>query len=412
MTGPLRERDDADVLLAAETERALAGTGRLVLLRGASGTGRTAVLDSAARGAADRGLRVLRARCSPDDTAVPFATVVQLLGPVPEFTEVASADDERGSAALLWRLLRAYADEGPVLLAVDDVHLADDPSRRWLADAARRIDRLPVLLVATERSQYDVDPRPAGLTQALSPSLVRTHTLAPLSDRAAAGLVRAAFPEACATWAAECVRAGAGSPLLLHALLDDLGGTPHPDGLPPVPDTAASLYPGSYPAAVSWWLKSAGPVTAEVARSLAALEQAWPAAAPARRGEHRHALPHPEARARGGGDTAPGCRDVWSAEHEGDGDGGGFAGRGGAVPGTPGAFPQAPGATAGPARRTARPPPDVRGRPRTRRRTGRRGGAPPRPPPRRRARGPGTRWTCWPRRSGPTPRGSPAGWPP
>ncbi|MBZ6134344.1 helix-turn-helix transcriptional regulator [Streptomyces olivaceus] len=350
MTGPLRERDDADVLLAAETERALAGTGRLVLLRGASGTGRTAVLDSAARGAADRGLRVLRARCSPDDTAVPFATVVQLLGPVPEFTEVASADDERGSAALLWRLLRAYADEGPVLLAVDDVHLADDPSRRWLTDAARRIDRLPVLLVATERSQYDVDPRPAGLTQALSPSLVRTHTLAPLSDRAAAGLVRAAFPEACATWAAECVRAGAGSPLLLHALLDDLGGTPHPDGLPPVPDTAASLYPGSYPAAVSWWLKSAGPVTAEVARSLAALEQAWPAAAPARRGEHRHALPHPEApapgtpaaRARGGGDTAPGCRDVWSAEHDGDGDG--FAGRGGAAPGTPGAFPPAPGA--------------------------------------------------------------------
>ncbi|MFD7060534.1 AAA family ATPase [Streptomyces sp. NPDC059906] len=294
MTGPLRERDDAHALLSAEIERARAGTGRLVLLRGASGTGRTAVLETAARHAEDRGLRVLRVRCSPEDTSVPFAMVLHLLGPVPEFTDMAPGGDDRGSAARLWRLLRSYAAEGPVLVAVDDVHLADDSSRRWLTEAARHVDRLPVLLVATERSQYDVDPRPAGLTQALSPSLVRTHTLAPLSDSAAAGLVRDAFPDASARWTEECVRAGAGSPLLLHALLDDLGGTPHPDGVPPVPDSCAALYPGSYPAAVSWWLNSAGPATADVARCLAALEQAWPTGPPDHRAALRHALPHPQ----------------------------------------------------------------------------------------------------------------------
>ncbi|WP_345963049.1 AAA family ATPase [Streptomyces sp. BRB040] len=277
MTGPLRERDDAHALLAAEIERARAGTGRLVLLRGAGGTGRTAVLEAAVRHAGDRGLRVLRVRCSPEDTPVPFSMVLHLLGPVPEFTDMTPGGDDRGSAARLWRLLRSYAAEGPVLVAVDDVHLADDSSRRWLAEAARHVDRLPVLLVATERSQYDIDPRPPGLTQALSPSLVRTHTLAPLSDAAAAGLVRDAFPDASAPWTREVVLAGAGSPLLLHALLDDLGGTPHPDGVPPVPDSCAALYPGSYPAAVSWWLNSAGPATADVARCLAALEQAWPA---------------------------------------------------------------------------------------------------------------------------------------
>ncbi|MFI1757377.1 AAA family ATPase [Streptomyces sp. NPDC020571] len=293
MTGLLRERDDAHALLAAEIERARAGTGRLVLLRGATGTGRTAVLETAARHAEDRGLRVLRVRCSPEDTTVPFAMVFHLLGPVPEFTDMTPGGDDRGSAARLWRLLRSYAAEGPVLVAVDDVHLADDSSRRWLTEAARHVDRLPVLLVATERSQYDVEPRPAGLTQALSPSLVRTHTLAPLSDAAAAGLVRDAFPDAPARWTEELVRAGAGSPLLLHALLDDLGGTPHPDGVPPVPDSCAALYPGSYPAAVSWWLRSAGPATADVARCLAALEQAWPAGPPDGRGALRHALPHP-----------------------------------------------------------------------------------------------------------------------
>ncbi|MFD7940298.1 AAA family ATPase [Streptomyces sp. NPDC059755] len=271
MTGPLREREDAHALLTAEAERARAGAGRLVLLRGATGTGRSAVLEAAAAHATHLGLRVLRARCSPDDIALPFSSVLHLLGSVPEFADVGPGDDDRGSAARLWRLLRSYADESPLMVAVDDVHLADEASRRWFVEAARRIDRLPVLLVATERSQYDIDPRPAGLTHALSPSVVRTHTLAPLTDNASADLVRAAFPTASDRWTADCVRAGAGSPLLLHALLDDLDGAPPPTA---VPRTCAALYPGSYPAAVSWWLDSAGPATAEVARTLAALEQA------------------------------------------------------------------------------------------------------------------------------------------
>lgn len=279
MTGTLRERGDAHALLAAEAERAHAGNGRLVLLRGATGTGRTAVLEAASVAAAARGMRVLRARCSPEDSAVPLSVVLQLLGSVPEFADLTAGDDERGSAARLWRLLRSYADQAPLLLAVDDVHLADGASRRWLVDVARRIDRLPVLLVATERSQYDIDPPVAGLAHALSPSLVRSHTLAPLTDTAAAELVRAAFPSASARWTADCLSAGAGSPLLLRALLDDLGALPQETLSSTLPDTCAALYPGAYPAVVQWWLDSAGPATAEVARALAALELTGPSAA-------------------------------------------------------------------------------------------------------------------------------------
>ncbi|MEH0577230.1 AAA family ATPase [Streptomyces sp. B21-108] len=277
MTGPLRERDDAHALLAAEAKNARAGGGRLVLLRGATGTGRSALLEAAATHATHLGLRVLRARCSPEDTALPFSSVLHLLGPVPEFADVAPGIDDRASAARLWRLLRSYADEAPLMVAIDDVHLADEASRRWFVEAARRIDRLPVLLVVTERSQYDIDAQPAGLTHALSPSLVRTHTLAPLTDDASADLVRAAFPAASDRWIADCVRAGAGNPLFLHALLDDLDGAPPPTA---VPLTCAALYPGSYPAAVSWWLDNAGPTTAETARTLAALEQAEEAQKP------------------------------------------------------------------------------------------------------------------------------------
>ncbi|MFS8200437.1 AAA family ATPase [Streptomyces sp. CWNU-52B] len=272
MDTPLLERREALELVAAEAERARAGTGRLVLLRGATGTGRTALLEAVAEQADAAGMRVLRARCSPDDTALPFAAVSQLLGPAAEFAETREmVPDEHARGAWLWRLLRSLTDGPPLLVTVDDVHLADDFSRRWFVDAARRVDRLAVLLVVTERSQYDIDAPSAGLAHTLSPALVRTLTLAPLGARSTAELVRSDFGTVADTWVEDCVRASAGSPLLLRALLDDLRGTRPAT----VPKVCAALYPGAYQAAVSWWLDSAGPATAEVARALAALDDDW-----------------------------------------------------------------------------------------------------------------------------------------
>jgi len=280
MSVALRERREELELVAAEAERARAGAGRLVLLRGATGTGRTALLEAVAEQAEAAGMRVLRARCSPDHTSVPFGAVFQLLAHGPGFDTAAGEEPDppgtpphRGRPARLWRLLRSYADDVPLLVAVDDVHLADESSRRWLVEAVRRIDRLPVLMVVTERSQYDIDPPADGLVHALSPALVRTRTLAPLSAGSAAELVRSSLGRPVpAELVDECVRAGAGSPLLLRALLDDLGGTAAEDAPAALPDNCAALYPGSYAAAVSWWLDSAGPTTTEVARALAALD--------------------------------------------------------------------------------------------------------------------------------------------
>ncbi|WP_260610187.1 LuxR family transcriptional regulator [Streptomyces sp. WAC06614] len=297
MREALHERGEVLDLVAAEAERARFGSGRLVLLRGATGTGRTAVLEAVARRAAAKGMLVLRARCAPDPLA-PFAAVNQLFAweskcssPAPGSPDPgdvdAGSDHER--ATRLWHSLLELTEEGPLLLAVDDVHLADERSRGWLVGAARLVDRLPVLLVATERSQYDVEPPAAGLAHALPPDLVRTHTLAPLSRNGAERLVRSVVgPVPEQAWVDEVVRATAGNPLLLHALLDDLRapqttdreGTarqaPVPPQVPepapvrvPVPDSCAALYPGTYPAAVSWWLESAGTATADLARALA-----------------------------------------------------------------------------------------------------------------------------------------------
>ncbi|MFF4101439.1 AAA family ATPase [Streptomyces sp. NPDC001903] len=275
----LSERREAMAMVAAEAERARSGSGGLVLLRGTTGSGRTALLEAVAEQAAAHGMWVLRARCAPGPVA-PFAAVRQLFEDGPELacpTMEPPGDADSGAAlhreraAWLWRALLEWTEEAPLFLAVDDVQLADPLSRGWLTEAARLVERLPVLLVATERSQYDVEPPAPGLAHALPPHLVRTHTLTPLSPDGAAELVRSvagALPSP--AWVDDVVRAGAGSPLLLHALLDDLAAQPPGrDGAPAVPDTCAALYPGAYPAAVSWWLDSAGSATVDVARALA-----------------------------------------------------------------------------------------------------------------------------------------------
>lgn len=139
----------------------------------------------------------------------------------------------------------------PLLITVEDVHLADQASRNWLTEAARRLTGMPVLMVVTERGQYDITPPRAGLAYSLPPDTVRMHALAPLSRSAAEELVRAALgPDTGDAWLDGCVRAGAGNPLLLHSLLDDLravfpyGASDSGGPEPRLPERCAELYPG------------------------------------------------------------------------------------------------------------------------------------------------------------------------
>lgn len=282
--GPLRERGGVRTSVASDAASARAGSGRLTVLRGATGTGRSALLEAVVQDAEAHGMRVLRARCSTADSKTAFAAALRLLGrnggSRSDATRARRAPEDRAVSryhrelpAWLWRLLSCHADDAPLLLAVDDVHLADGPSRRWFAEAARRLDHLPVLIVATERSQYDMLPPAPGLAHSLSPTLVRVHALGPLSRAAAESLVRDGLgPNAPAAWVEGCVQAGAGNPLLLRALLEDLRSSAM-DQAAGFPDNCASLYSGSFSAAVAWWLESAGPKTAAVARTLAELEE-------------------------------------------------------------------------------------------------------------------------------------------
>ena len=59
---------------------------------------------------------------------------------------------------LTW-LASNLADRGPVLLVVDDVHWADAPSLRWLAQLARRLDEQALgVLVAVRAGEPAGEP--------------------------------------------------------------------------------------------------------------------------------------------------------------------------------------------------------------------------------------------------------------
>lgn len=251
----LCERDGQLAVAARLAQRAEAGAGALLVVRGGTGSGRTALLDAAAEIARRQGMDVRRTRCSDHDRdgGTRPAVVHRLLDGAPETVSI----DELSPGGV------------PLALAVDDIHLADPASRAWLGRLVPRLDRLPVLLILTERHQYDMTAAPRGIAWGLAPSLVHTVRLPPLSGPSVDAIARARLggepPPGLAA-------ATAGNPLLLHALLQDLAEL-HPGGPPErTPSSVAELHPGAYADAVAWLLSAAGPQTAAAGCALALVQ--------------------------------------------------------------------------------------------------------------------------------------------
>jgi DNA-binding CsgD family transcriptional regulator len=238
------ERDDEIAWLAAAAAAAARGDGAVVLVEGAAGIGKTALLQEARAQALGKGMTVLAAVASALDRDFPFGLVHQLLDPL-----VAAAEPERrtrllaGAAAqaepvlrpqgegappdaqpahtvlhgLYW-LIANLAEEGPLALLVDDLHWADASSLRLLEFVGRRLHGLPVLVVgATRTGEPGAD---LELLSALGGGpAARVLRPAPLSAAAAARLLAASFgddPEQ--PFVDASLAATGGNPLLLREL--------------------------------------------------------------------------------------------------------------------------------------------------------------------------------------------------
>ncbi len=176
LVGRQGERREIDRLLAA----ARLGTSGVLALTGEAGVGKSALLDAAVDGAAE--MRVLRATGLEAEREIPFAMLLQLLRPALDAREgIPSAQAEALAAALalphagtprlpdrfaigaaVLSLLCRYAEDAPVVVVVDDLHLADAASLGALVFAARRLAADPVAVLAAVRSP-EGDPAVAGL---------------------------------------------------------------------------------------------------------------------------------------------------------------------------------------------------------------------------------------------------------
>ncbi|WHT22814.1 AAA family ATPase [Crossiella sp. CA-258035] len=247
----LLDRDRELVQLAEQAALVAAGQSRVVLVEGPAGIGKTSLVEHFADGLPADRVTVLRARCGEWERQVAFGMVRRLLGPLladagaraellagpaqPAARVLTAATDsgevppeEAPFAVLhgLYWLCARLARRGPLVLVVDDAHLADAASARWLRYASRRLAGHRVLFLLTRRLGEWVEwPDPlAALATDPHCVLIRPGLL---SEAALARCLAETLPEPPRPELARaCHQATGGNPLLLRALLRSLAEDP------------------------------------------------------------------------------------------------------------------------------------------------------------------------------------------
>ena len=241
----------------AQIESALAeasnGSGKLVVVEGRAGIGKTALVDAARDVADANGMRIVRARATELESGFAWGVVRQLFEPIlfgetqGELDELLQGDaalaaallglpgapplhsnvDQRGDPSFvilhgLYWLLASLSAKRPVLIIIDDLHWADGASLRYLAFLLTRISelRVAVLLVARTGAAGTDEKLLATVTSDPGADVIR---LAPLSDDSAAYLLERSLGELPDPVFLDAVmNATGGTPFLVSGVVDDL----------------------------------------------------------------------------------------------------------------------------------------------------------------------------------------------
>jgi len=238
-------------------EELRAGRQTHLVLIGDSGVGKTTLVERLTAAASLEGAAVARVQSYEVERSIPFSTLggltlrlidasgssgtsaeslSELARAIPDvrrhFPSLPLATDSRGETARLrltqafQELLTSVAEEHPVILVVDDLHLADDASLAVLHLVIRRVAHLQVMAIFTAR--------PAELAQSSQAALLRTSlakagarelSLPPLDEASSHDLLTALLasddhkPSAMAQRA--IVQACGGYPMVLELLVQD-----------------------------------------------------------------------------------------------------------------------------------------------------------------------------------------------
>ncbi|WP_154795547.1 helix-turn-helix transcriptional regulator [Occultella kanbiaonis] len=196
LLGRAAEQETVSRLLAS----ARLGSGGVLTIIGEPGVGKTSLLTEALAGVPPGDVRVLRVTPAEAEGNLPFAALHALVLPAlpllddipaPQAAALGTAlslrhgggPDRFAIGAATLSLLSRYADDGPVVVVLDDVQWADQPSVDAVAFAARRVRNDPIAILIAGRSAEVPEPV-RGLP---------TIELGGLSPEAAAQLLEEAF---------------------------------------------------------------------------------------------------------------------------------------------------------------------------------------------------------------------------
>jgi DNA-binding CsgD family transcriptional regulator/tetratricopeptide (TPR) repeat protein len=164
----LLEREQTLAVLSKAVADAAAGRGSVVLLTGEAGIGKTSLVRAFTR---DADARILLSAC--DDLMAS-----RTLGPLRDVVGREHVDD------IFAAVLATLAETSPTVLAVEDIHWADDATLDVLGYAARRIEPLGAVLLLTFRDDVDPGHPLQRFLGVLAGCPVHRVALAPLSPAA------------------------------------------------------------------------------------------------------------------------------------------------------------------------------------------------------------------------------------
>jgi DNA-binding NarL/FixJ family response regulator len=202
-------REDLLALADRRLHAAQEGSGELLILAGEAGIGKTRLLTAFRDRAAAAGFTTVGVGAYPRDTEVSGGVLSDLAvelerRQVEAGTEIADRlqgftvgdDPYRQRRMLVADLAEAIGGiEGPALVAVEDLHWADDLTLDVLERLARRLPSLPILVVVTYRSDelYPKVPTRTWRTRLLTQRLAEEVRLTRLGADGTAAMAAAIF---------------------------------------------------------------------------------------------------------------------------------------------------------------------------------------------------------------------------